>query len=87
MKIIFPTFSVKTLAIAFFPTEDDPRKASQRFRRQLKLDPQLHARLVRAGLRPKQRTLTQRQVEIIIQHLGWPSGLSREGCFIRPLPG
>ena len=61
----------KELSLLYAPTLS-VEGARQRLRRWLTYNPRLVRALERAGLRPRQKTLTPRQVKIIYQYLGEP---------------
>lgn len=76
MKHIYLNYTIKTLASAYYPWLC-PDSASQRLRRMLKSAPDVLNDLHRAGFHPRQRNLTQRQLQIIFDYLGIPELIVR----------
>ena len=64
-------YSKKELALLYAP---DLRMegARKRLRKWITYNPRLMRALERAGLQPRQKTLTPRQVEIVYRYLGEP---------------
>jgi len=67
-----PMYTHKELALLYFP-DITPQSASSQLTRWIRRDPDLMDELIQAGYIKQQRMFTPRQLEILLDHLGYPS--------------
>ena len=71
LKDLSGMVSIKELATMYYP-KSSVLTASRNFRREIRGYPSLIAQLQQAGFKERQRYLTPRQTELILQYLGDP---------------